>query len=306
VTRPHLIGSAAAIGTGLAVALVLPVIANDYWLGVATTLAMWIALTESWVLLSGMTGYISLGQAVFVGVGAYVMSLTWQQVPIWLGLCAGGAAAAVLALIVGTPCLRVRGPYFVILTLGVAEFGKYVVINIEASLANFGRLLLDAPDTTVIFRVMLLVALVAYMLAFGVRRSRFGFGLRAIREDENAAEMTGVPVTKLKIIAFVISAIIPGVVGALMVMRSGYFEPLQAFDPLISLTTIAMAMIGGIDDAPGPMLGALFLVALSELLWNSMPQVYMIVLGLLLVVFVMRVPEGVYGRVGRLMARWST
>jgi branched-chain amino acid transport system permease protein len=296
----------AAIGVALAATLVLPLLVNDYWLGVATTLAMWIALTESWVVLSGMTGYISLGQAVFVGVGAYVTTLTWHQVPIWLGLGFAGFAAAIVALIIGTPCLRVRGPYFVILTLGVAELGKYIVINIEAGLSNFGRLLMDAPDVPVIFRIMAAIAVLAYLLAYGVRRSRFGFGLRAIRENESAAEMTGVPVTKLKVFAFVLSAILPGVIGGLMVMRSGYFEPSQAFDPLISLTIIAMAMIGGIDDAPGPMLGALFLVALSELLWNSLPQLYMIVLGLLLVIFVMRVPEGIYGRFNRLMGRRST
>src|SRR5215475_1570828 len=100
----------------------LPLAAGPYGLGIGLSLLMWIALAESWALFSGLSGYVSLGHAVFYGVGAYVTVLSWQELPLWLSVVLGGLAAALLALCLGWPCLRVRGPYFVILTLGIAEF----------------------------------------------------------------------------------------------------------------------------------------------------------------------------------------
>ena len=271
--------------------------AGDDTIEFATSLALWIALAESWVVLSGYTGYVSLGHAAFVGAGAYAMVLCWGQVPFWLGLCLAAAVAGGLAAILGGPCLRVRGPYFVILTLGIAEFLKYLVIDIEAGLGRFGRLLLGAPDPTALFLVAATLAAAAYVLAHLVRHSRFGTGLRAIRENETCAEMTGVPVTRLKITAFVLSAIIPGAAGAILVSRTGYFEPAQIFSPQISLTIITVCIVGGSDGPAGPLLGAVFLQALSDSLSQSAPQLYLIILGVVLVLFVVAMPDGLVGRI---------
>jgi branched-chain amino acid transport system permease protein len=223
------------------------------------------------------------------------MVLGWGSLPFWLAVPLAGAVTGAVALSVGYPCLRVRGPYFVILTLGVAEFVKFIVVNVEASLGKAGRLLFGGPGLDTLYYIMLALAVTATALAWSVRRSRFGAGLRAIREDEDAAETLGVDVARFKLAAYTLSAVIPGMVGATMVMRSTYFEPLQAFNPMVSFTIVSMAIIGGSDDAPGPLLGALFLVALSELLWANAPEVYMILLGTLLVGFVLGAPEGIYG-----------
>jgi branched-chain amino acid transport system permease protein len=141
------------------------------------------------------------------------------------------------------------------------------------------------------------LALAAFCLAYFVRRSRLGVGLRGIREDEVAAETAGVPVVRLKLIAFALSAVVPGIAGGAFLFRSGYFEPTQAFNPSISLSMITMAVIGGTDDAYGPLIGAAALVLLSELLWANAPQMYMVILGVLLVVFVMWLPNGLEGQV---------
>ncbi len=286
--------STAAVSAACGAAVLM--LASPYLVGVAVTFAMWVALSQSWTVLSGMTGYISLGHAVFFGLGAYVMAVTWNTIPIWLALAGAGAGAALLAFLVGYPCLRVRGPYFVILTFGLAEFVKFVVVNVEAAFSKFGRIAIGAPDIDDIFLMMLVLAALAFLLTYFLRRSRFGVALRAIREDEEAAETNGVPVAWFKIGIFVVSAIIPGMAGALFLLRSGYFEPLQAFNPLVSLTMITMATIGGSDDAYGPLAGALFLVILSELLWANLPELYMVLLGILLVVFVLGVPDGIEGR----------
>jgi branched-chain amino acid transport system permease protein len=140
------IGRTAGAVTAVALlAISLPFVANSYFVGVGFTLLVWIALTESWIVISGMTGYISLGHVVFVGIGAYVAALAWLVLPIWIILPLAGLTAAVLATLVGYPCLRVRGPYFVILTFGLSELVKYIVVNIESALTVSGRVLFGAP-----------------------------------------------------------------------------------------------------------------------------------------------------------------
>lgn len=278
----------------------LPLQAGPYMLGIALNLLMWIALAESWAMFSGLSGYISLGHAAFYGAGAYVTVLLWTVVPLWLAIPVSGLAAALLAACLGWPCLRVRGPYFVILTLGVSEFVKYVVISTEAGLGRNGRLLIGTPNLGVLFEAMLALAVASMIVLHVVRSTRLGTGLLAIREDEVAAEAVGVNATALKLLAFVLSAVIPGMVGGLMILRATYFEPLQAFSPTTSFTIVTIAILGGSDEVPGPLLGAVLLVLMSELLWARAPEIYMIILGALLVAFVLFVPEGLVGRAQRL------
>ena len=279
----------------------LPLLVGPYGLGIALNVLMWVALAESWAMFSGLSGYISLGHAVFYGVGAYVTVLLWQLVPLWLAIPLSGLGAGLLAVVLGWPCLRVRGPYFVILTLGVSEFVKYIVISSEAALGRNGRLLIGTPSLLVLFEAMVVVAIASMVALYVVRSSRLGAGLLAIREDEVAAEAVGVNAAALKLLTFTLSALIPGIVGGLTILRSTYFEPLQAFNPTTSFTIVTIAILGGSDDVPGPLLGAVLLVLLSELLWARAPEVYMIILGVLLVAFVLFVPEGLMGRVQRLL-----
>ncbi len=297
-----------AIGLFLAVALLatLPQFTGDYLLGVALSFLMWVALTQSWILLSAMTGYISLGHVVFYGVGAYIMVLCFSSLPFWLSVLLAGVCSGLMALLVGFPCLRVRGPYFVILTFGLAELAKFIVISTEAALGKFGRLLLGVPKLDQLYFVILALAAISIVITYFVRRSRFGAGLRAIREDEQAAETLGIDVARFKVLAFAASAVIPGMVGAVMVLRTSFFEPLDVFNPIISFTIVSIAIIGGGDDAPGPLYGACFLVLLQELLWANWPEIYMIIMGTLLVGFVLWAPEGIHGRIALLRRRLAS
>lgn len=275
--------------------LALPVWGSNYLLGVGFALFSWIALVQSWTVLSAMTGYVSLGHAVFYGLGAYVVALSWGAVPMAVGLVLAGLVAGVFALVVGMPVLRVRGPYFVILTFGLAELVKYLVIILESELGSFSRLMFGAPDLIWLYAIAFGLAAIGTIGAFVIRRSRLGRGLLALRENEEAAETVGVPVNRLKMIAFALSAVIPGIIGGLAAMRTTYFEPMQAFDPTVSFTIVTMAVVGGSDDARGPLLGAAFFTLLSELLWARLPQGYMVVLGALLILFVLFIPRGLAG-----------
>jgi len=283
----------------------LPFVSNDYYVGFGFTLLSWVALAESWIIISGMTGYISLGHVVFVGLGGYIAALTWMVLPLWIILLLTGLSAAALAAVVGYPCLRVRGPYFVIVAFGLSELVKYIIVNIESALSMSGRVLFAAPDVDQLFFLSLGLAWASVVIAFLVRDSRFGFGLRAIRENEEAAETIGVPVAALKLAAFVLSATIPGIIGALLIMRSTYFEPLEIFNPQTSVLIVTMAVIGGSDRAIGPLLGVGFLVVLQELLWAHLPQLYMIIVGALLIGVVIWMPGGASMRLQRLMTAYA-
>jgi branched-chain amino acid transport system permease protein len=285
-----------ALLAALAVAAgALPLVAGDYYIGVGLSLLMYVALTQSWTVLSGMTGYVSLGHVVFYGLGGYVAALCFGAVPLAAIVVLAGLAAFALAAAIGLPALRVRGPYFVILTFGLAELAKYVVIVIEGWLGKFSRAIFGAPSLETMFYIMLALAAAATALTLAVRGSRFGRGLLAIRENEEAAETVGVPTVRFKLLAFGLSALIPGMVGSVMVLRQSYFEPAQLFDPVVSFSIVTMAVVGGSDDVKGPLLGAAGFVVLSELLWANAPQIYMILVGLLLIVFVLFLPQGLSG-----------
>ncbi len=296
--RAHL-GFALSVGATLALAAAVPALLGTYWTLVALNLAMWIALTQSWTLFSGLTGYVSLGHVVFYGLGAYLVAATFETVPVWVSVPLAGLATGLFACLIAIPVLRVRGPYFVILTFGLAELVKFVVLNIETGLGQSSRLLFGAPGVQTLFYAMTALAVAATVMTRATIGSRFGRGLVAIREDEEAAETVGVPVVRLKVLAFGAAAVIPGMAGGLMALRSTYFEVLQVFNPLVSFTVVTMAIIGGSGDARGPLLGALFLVALSELLWSSAPQLYMILLGASLIGFVLFAPHGIVGLLGK-------
>ncbi|RYF70482.1 MAG: branched-chain amino acid ABC transporter permease, partial [Comamonadaceae bacterium] len=197
-----------AMALGMAAMAVLPFVANDYLVGTGLTLLMWLALTQSWCVLSKMTGYVSLGHVVFYGLGAYLMVVSWQQLPFMLVILGAGVIAAAFAALVGLPVLRVRGPYFVILTFGLAELVKFIIMAAESASGTASRILFGTPDLVVIYFCMFALALLATALLTWVSRSRFGHGLRSLRENEEAAETLGVPVVRFKLIAFVLSAAI--------------------------------------------------------------------------------------------------
>ena len=279
--------------------LAVPSLVGTYWVIVALNLAMWIALTQSWALFSGMTGYVSLGHVVFYGIGAYFTASTFQVLPIWASIPLAGVIAGVFACAIAIPVLRVRGPYFVILTFGVAELVKFLALNLETEMGKSSRLLFGAPGVEQLYYAMVVLAASATLLTYLVMASRFGRGLIAIREDETAAETVGVPTVRFKIVAFTLAAIVPGMVGGLVALRSTYFEVLQVFSPVVSFTIVSMGVIGGSGDVRGPLLGAVFLVALSEMLWSNAPQLYMILLGVFLIAFVLFAPNGLVGLLGK-------
>lgn len=272
----------------------LPWVLSDYHVSVFLDLLMWMALTESWIILSGYTGYISLGHSAFYGLGAYFMAMAWTHVPYVLGVMLAGLICAAFAFAIGFPFLRVRGPYFVILTLGLTEITKYIFINVEIKLGGtVGRILMMTPSVQTLYYSVLAVFVAVTLTAYKVKASRFGMGLLSIREDEDAANSLGVNTSLYKSLAFALSAAFPGMIGAILALRRSYVDPYTVFSPIVSFQVIVMAFLGGIEGIQGAMVGAVVLTLISEMLWARYPYYYMIILGMIMIVIVKFMPMGV-------------
>jgi branched-chain amino acid transport system permease protein len=286
----------------LAVALVAlacyPAVGTGYGLRSVLQVFMWIALAGSWNIISGLTGYVSFGHVAFFGAGAYtagvlIVSSGWS----WpLAALAGGVAAAVLALGIGWPCLRLKGPYFAIAMLGLNEVLRALVSYFEGLTGGGNGLSLPTLDATVpVYYAMGVTALAVTLGARLIIGSRFGLRLMTIREDEVAAEAMGIPTFRHKLVAFLLSAIGPGIAGALTARDQGYIEPLSVFPLATTITMIVMTLFGGKGTVWGPVLGAAVLFVAQELVWARYPYVHPLLFGAIIVAVVLAMPRGVLG-----------
>ena len=288
-------GALVAVLLGLAV---YPVLGTGYGTRSVLQIFMWIALAGSWNIISGLTGYVSFGHVAFFGAGAYtagilITSSGWS----WpLAALAGGVAAAALALGIGGPCLRLKGPYFAIAMLGLNEVLRALVSYFEGLTGGGNGLSLPTLDATVpVYYAMGLTAVAVTVGARLIIGSRFGLRLMTIREDEVAAEALGIPTFRHKLVAFLLSAIGPGIAGALTARDQGYIEPLSVFPLATTITMIVMALFGGKGTVWGPVLGAAVLFVAQELVWARYPYVHPLLFGAIIIAVVLVMPRGVLG-----------
>jgi branched-chain amino acid transport system permease protein len=287
---------------GFLVLLVLlalyPMQGTGYGIRTMLQLFMWIALAQSWNLISGLTGYVSFGHVAFFGMGAYtaailIGTLGWP----WLLAClAGGVMAMVLALVIGWPCLRLKGPYFAIAMLGLNEVLRVIVSYYEGLTGGGSGLSLPTLHASVpIYYAMGLVALSVTGLTYVIITSRFGLRLMTIREDEVAAEAMGIDTFRYKLYAFLLSAVAPGIVGGLAARDQGYIEPTSVFPLITTITMIVMALFGGKGTIWGPVLGAVLLFTFQELVWARFIYLHQLLFGAIIVGVVLLMPRGILG-----------
>jgi branched-chain amino acid transport system permease protein len=276
------------------------------------TVMMSVALASSLNILLGYTGYVSFGHIVFFGLGGYVgfYLMTAQGLSLIPSLLAGGVASGLLAFLLGKAILRLRGAYFALATIGVNEAARGFVNNFDPFGGPIGMSLnfqvyneyggaVEALWT--VYRILLILTLAVLLLSFVVRSSRFGLGLMAIRENEDAAEVMGVVAPNVKTWAYVLSAIIPGMIGVLFFFKNGNVEPGDAFRLHLSIETIVMVMLGGQGTVLGPLIGAAGYQRLRGLLLVSpiFKNIQLAVAGVLLLVIILFVPAGVVGLLRR-------
>jgi len=254
-----------------------------------------VSLAVAWAFFSGPSRYLSLASGAFFGAGAYTTAVVGSRLAWPLPVLAGAAVGAVMALAVGVLALRLRGPYFAIFTFGLAELAKHVLIWYETSVTGtVGRLLLAPPGPIALYYTVLALAALTIGTAVVLRRSRWGYALAGIGEDEERALTLGIDATRVKVGTFALSAAFMGAVGAAMAPRWTYLDP-QVFSPLVSFQTVIMALVGGATSVAGPVVGAVFFGLASELFLHRFRYVYMLALGLTLIVVVLLFPSGLAG-----------
>ena len=279
----------------------LMLVGGNYTLRLGTIFAMYAILALSWNFIGGMAGYPSFATAAFFGLGSYVSGmLEGKGLPMPLAWAIAGLAAALFAAVIGLAILHLKGHYFAIASLALAEVLRELVNSSEFTGGGMG-LNLPVPDWSVqlqaqlFFPAMLVVGTATAAAAILVSRSRLGFALRCIQQNEDAAVMLGIDARVCKTAAFALSAASVGIAGAIYASWVRYIEPGDVFDILLAVKPLVMVLLGGIGTLFGPVIGAAVFLALEELVWRTFLTVHAGVLGALIVVLVLFMPGGIAG-----------
>jgi branched-chain amino acid transport system permease protein len=305
MTVSRVLLAVAALG-GLVVLAILPFHVNAYYLSLSTSLLQFTILATAWGMFSGPTRYVSLATAAFFGVGAYTVAVLGETLAWPLVLVIAAAIGALTAAIVGLSTLRLSGVYFVIFTFGLGELVRQLVVWYEVNKSRvLGRYVFVDITQSDIYWQLLVLALAVFGIGWVIGRSRLGFALRIIGEDETVAQHCGINVTIAKVALFAISATFITLVGAIMSPRWTYIDPSIAFNETISFQVVIMALLGGAHRLAGPILGAVPLTLLFEFLSARFPSTSTLIMGVVFLLIVYALPSGVFGLWEKLDRRWQ-
>lgn len=293
------------VGILVAAAAVPLLTDNSSVLNLLFLISLFVALSQSWNILAGFAGQISLGHAAFFGIGALVMRTLWLNgMPVLIAMPLAGAVAALFALLIGIPTFRLRGIYFSIGTLALAEALRITVGNVLPTITTMPVEMIAHYDLSQRYYVALVVALATMLASFFLLRSRLSLGLFAIREDEEAAQATGVRLARHKLAASGISSFFAGLAGATFAFYQVSYYPAAAFSPSWSFDPLLITFVGGVGTLIGPVLGALFFVAVREQLALTLGNLNIIIFGILFIVVVLALPGGLMDIWERVKRRW--
>jgi branched-chain amino acid transport system permease protein len=290
----------------IAAVAALPVLGDNYLLRLGTMFAMYAVMAQSWNIIGGYAGYPSFATAAFFGLGAYTGAiLQGNGVPMPLAWAAACLSAALFAGFLGSAILHLKGHYFAIASLVVAE----VLLEVATSWTSLtgGGMGLNLPilripvdaQARLFFWSMLALAVLALVMNWLVSVSKLGFALRCIRQNEDASGMVGIDATFYKVSGFVLSALLVGGAGAIYASWVFYIEPPDVFSVLTSVKPIVMALLGGAGTVLGPVIGAAVFLVMEEVVWRNFLSIHAAVLGILIVVLIFFLPNGILGLVAQ-------
>lgn len=288
------------LGLLLSAAGVFPIFTGGFYLRFGTDILMFAIMASAWNLIGGYTGYASFGNVVFFGIGAYVTAVLMETAGLnfFIAYMAAGAGAALFALLIGLPVLGLRGHYFAIATLGVAEAMKALVQNLDITEGNSG-IYLPMPDLSVqhqyqfFFYMMLATLVLTLAVIYTVFRSKLGYALIAIREDEDAAGSAGINTTRAKIAAFVLSGFFTGLAGGVYAYQQAFIQPGPVFSVTVTVQMIVMAVFGGRATLFGPLIGAFVIQVISEILSNYFLVAHTLFFGAVVILVIVFLPKGI-------------
>jgi branched-chain amino acid transport system permease protein len=305
---------------GVVLLLVAPLLtSNAFFQHLMIMVLFWTLLGGSWNLLGGFGGQVSFGHAAFLGIGAYTTMLFYLSLGLspWLGMLAGGVLGALFALPIGLICFRLRGPYFSLATLAVAEIVRLVALNWEQLTAGpVGLLITTLPPLSILGRnvdweskipfyyIAAALTLFAMVLTWLISRSRLGAYLTAVREDIDSAEAAGIDTVRTRVIALVLSAFVVGLAGGFYAVYFRYIDPDAVFAISLSVEMVFIAVVGGLATTAGPIVGALVLVTIAEVFRERFAVGHLIFYGLFMMLVIRYMPEGIWGRL-RVLTRMA-
>jgi len=284
-----------ALAVLLLASIFAPFSGNGYVLSLFYISLLFTGLAYGWNIISGYAGYLSFGQITFFGIGAYCVAIgtTRFHAEWWVCALIGGVLCAALAFPMGWLMLRLQGPFFALGMLGLGQSLRIATDTIPFTGGADGIYLPPGSNAVAVYYWTLIVLLFAIGLTAFIDRSAFGLRLRALREDERAAGTLGVDTTATKVKAFVLSAIIPALLGGGYAWYLTYVEPNSIYSTEIELQTVAMGILGGMGTLWGPLVGGVLMSQISESLSTKFPQTHLMLFGALIVVLLLALPRGI-------------
>lgn len=309
--RGRLAPSSAAALVALGVLLALPLWIAPYPVRVATVIFMWAALAGAWNLLAGYAGAVDLGPVVYYGIGAFATAalMLKTRAPFLVGVGLAGAIAMAVAFAIGTPTLRLRGAYFAIGTLALAESAKQLALawdrltHVPLTGGSAGISLPLSAGYVLFYYVMLALMAAVTVAAVWLSGSKFGYGLRAVGDNDRLAEASGVDSHRLKRRVYVGSACVIAVTGGTAGYWLSYINAADVFSVTVTFQMVVMALLGGLGTPFGPVLGAAFLTLVSEVVGTRFVYHYLIAIGAIIVLISLFAPSGLAGLAGLLARR---
>jgi branched-chain amino acid transport system permease protein len=292
------------------------IVSAPFFVHLMIMVLMWTVLGASWNILGGFTGQVSFGHATFLGAGAYTTMILYLKLGIapWYGIPIGGFVAALIALPIGYICFRLRGPYFALSTLAVAEIIRLVALNWESFTngpvgllittlpdVTFGERMIDWENKIPFYYIIAIIALASIVATYIMSRTRLGAYSLAIREDIDSAEAIGINTVQARVAALSLSAFFAGVAGGFYAMYLRYIDPDAVFSIALSVEMVFIAVVGGLTTVAGPLIGAIVLVAFGEIfreifLVHFKLVGHLIFYGLMMMIVIRYLPEGIWGK----------
>ncbi len=287
-------------GALLLAVVIFPFFANNFVIRFATDILMFAIMASAWNIIGGYTGYASFGNVVFFGIGAYITAVLMEKggMNFAVAFIGAGLGAALFAILIGLPVLRLRGHYFAIATLGVAEAMKALVQNLDITEGNSG-IYLPVLNMSVkgqyyfFFYMMLGTLVVTLLVTYLILNAKFGYSLIAIREDEDAANSVGINTTYAKTMAFALSGLFTGFAGSIYAFQQAFIKPGPAFTVHTTVKMIVMAVFGGMGKLFGPLIGAFSIEIISEVLSNYFLVAHTLFFGVVVILAIVFTPKGI-------------
>lgn len=280
--------------------LLAPLFLSGYWVRILTSIFMFAVMAEGWNIVGGYCGYPSFGNVVFFGIGAYTTCIFMVELklPFVVGVAAGAGLSCLFALVLGFPILRLKGHYFAIATLGLAEATKELVTNLDSLTKGTEGISLPiiSGSVKVIYAAfyygMFGIMVATILFTWWMSRRRVGFAFRAIRSDEDGARVMGINTTWYKTLAWVASAFFTGLAGGVYAYWTAFINPEGVFNVGITVKMLIMTFLGGPGTVLGPIVGAFVFEFISEIVWSNFVNVHAAFLGVLIIVVVIFLPGG--------------